>query len=193
MTDIARSTRSRGLRLPDPDFVHPELVAPETRPARIARYVGAGLRLALGWTFAWAFLDKALGLGHETASADAWVNGGHPTEGFLAHAATGPFQSFYNGIAGAAWADWLFMLGLAGIGLALVLGVTTRLAAAAGAALLVLMWSAVLPPANNIFMDDHLVYAGVLVLLALTHAGATLGLGGWWARLPVVRDHAWLR
>jgi len=47
------------------------------------------------------------------------------------------------------WADWLFMIGLLGIGLALVLGFTMRIAASAGVAMLVLMWSAVLPPANN--------------------------------------------
>ena len=47
------------------------------------------------------------------------------------------------------WADWLFMIGLLVIGLALVLGFTMRIAASAGVAMLVLMWSAVLPPANN--------------------------------------------
>jgi hypothetical protein len=37
------------------------------------------------------------------------------------------------------------------IGVALVLGVFVNLAAAAGALLLVLMWTAVLPPENNPF------------------------------------------
>ena len=52
-----------------------------------------------------------------------------------------------------------------------------RIAAVAGGLLLVLMWTAVLPPENNPFMDDHLIYAGVLAVLALTDAGDTLGLG----------------
>lgn len=163
-----------------------------TRGGRAADLVAASLRLALGWVFLWAFLDKAFGLGHETARAAAWVRGGHPTEGFLAHATAGPFADPYRGIAGAAWADWLFMAGLLGIGSALLLGVAMRLAAASGALLLVLMWTAVLPPANNPFMDDHLVYAGLLVLLALGHAGRTLGLGSWWEQLPLVRRHPWL-
>jgi hypothetical protein len=30
-----------------------------------------------------------------------------------------------------------------------------------------------LPPANNVFMDDHLVYAGLLVVLALLGAENT--------------------
>ena len=173
-------------RLPDPNFVHPELVAPETRGARAARYVMGLARLSLGWIFLWAFLDKAFGLGHETASADAWIRGGSPTKGFLAFGTAGPFKELYASIAGQTWADALFMIGLAGIGTALVLGVAMRIAAASGATLMVLMWTAVLPPANNPFMDDHLIYAMVLVVLALLGAGSTLGLGKVWERLPIV-------
>jgi thiosulfate dehydrogenase [quinone] large subunit len=157
------------------------------------RYVVAAIRLSLGWIFLWAFLDKLFGLGHETAAKDAWVNGGHPTLGFLKFGTKGPFADFYRSFAGAAWADWLFMAGLAGIGIALVAGIAMRLAAAAGVVLLVLMWTAVLPPANNPFLDDHLVYALTLVAVALAGAGHTLGLGRRWDRLPVVRDHTFLR
>jgi len=157
------------------------------------RYVAGAIRLALGWIFLWAFVDKMFGLGHETTSKDAWVNGGHPTFGFLKFAAAGPFKGLYNDIAGQGWADWAFMLGLLGIGLALILGVLMNLAAAAGATLLVLMWTAVLPPENNPFMDDHLVYAAVLVLLALLGAGRYLGLGAYWERLPFVKKSAILR
>jgi thiosulfate dehydrogenase (quinone) large subunit len=164
-----------------------------TTVQKATRYVLAGLRLALGWVFLWAFLDKLFGLGHETPSANAWINGGSPTKGFLGKAVSGPFEGFYHGFAGAAWADWLFMLGLAGIGIALIAGVAMRITAAAGAILLVAMWTAVLPPENNPFMDDHLIYAGVLVLLALTAAGETLGLGKVWNRLPIVQRLPWLK
>ena len=151
------------------------------------------IRLAMGWTFLWPFLDKTFGLGHETASTDAWVNGGSPTAGFLGHATKGPFSDTYQSFAGHAWADWLFMLGLLGIGTALILGVAVRIAAAAGALLLVLMWTAVLPPENNLFLDDHLIYAMVLAVLAMASAGRTLGLGRIWEKLPVVKDNAVLR
>jgi len=150
-------------------------------------------RLAMGWVFVWPFLDKTFGLGHETASADAWINGGSPTSGFLGHATSGPLSSFYQSIAGHAWADWLFMLGLLGIGLGLILGVAVRLAAVAGATLLILMWSAVLPPANNIFLDDHIIYALVLAILALSHAGAIFGFASTWERFGVVRRFGILR
>ncbi|MFI2666306.1 DoxX family membrane protein [Micromonospora carbonacea] len=165
----------------------------ETTRERATRYVLAGIRLALGWTFLWAFLDKMFGLGHETAAKNAWINGGSPTKGFLSFGAAGPLKGLYNGIAGAAWADWLFMVGLAAIGVALLLGVGTRIAATAGGLLLVMMWTAVLPPENNPFMDDHLIYAAVLAVLAMAGAGDTLGLGRTWKRLAIVQRFPWLR
>jgi thiosulfate dehydrogenase (quinone) large subunit len=188
-----KQTTSNPVRLPDPNFVHPELVAPETPSTRTFRYIAAATRLSLGWVFLWAFLDKTFGLGHETAHADAWIRGGSPTEGFLAFAAKGPLDGFYHDIAGKGWTDWLFMLGLLGIGAALILGITMRMAAAAGVLMLVMMWTVVLPPDNNPFMDDHLIYALVLVGLTLVGAGRTVGLGGLWEKLPFVQRNPWLK
>ncbi|WP_051704422.1 DoxX family membrane protein [Glycomyces sp. NRRL B-16210] len=166
---------------------------PVAAPGRAAAYVWAALRLALGWVFLWAFIDKAFGLGFATEREGAWIEGGSPTAGFLAHGTQGPLADFYQGMAGSALADWLFMIGLAGIGLALILGVGMRIAAAAGALLLVLMWTAVLLPANNPFMDDHLVYAGLLVGLALVRAENTLGLGKAWGETALVKRLPWLK
>ena len=98
----------------------------------------------------------------------------------------------YHSLSGAAWADWAFMLGLLGIGVALLLGIGMRIAAVSGAVLLVLMWTASLPPDNNPFMDDHLIYALVLLGLAVVGAGNTFGLGRWWTDTNVVRHHTWL-
>ncbi|WP_051467663.1 DoxX family membrane protein [Actinomadura oligospora] len=171
-----------------PHRVHmPDLALRPVVESSAARYVWALARLSLGWVFVWAFLDKTFGLGHDTKNAQAWIHGGSPTKGFLAFGAKGPFAGFYHDIAGAAWADWLFMLGLAGIGTALMLGVCMRLAAAAGTLLLVMMWSVTLPPANNVFMDDHLIYALVLIGLALVAAGDAVGLGRWWGNTALVR------
>jgi thiosulfate dehydrogenase [quinone] large subunit len=51
----------------------------------------------------------------------------------------------------------------------------------------------VLPPATNPFMDDHLIYAGTLVGLALAGAGTTFGLGKWWGATALVRKAPWLK
>ncbi len=175
------------LRLDDPFLAEP--MVEETSRHRAYRFTLAAVRLSLGWIFVWAFLDKMFGLGHDTPSAKAWVNGGNPTAGFLGKATTGPFASAYQSIAGATWVNVAFMAALAAIGVALMLGVAMRLAAAGGALLLVMMWTAVLPPANNPFMDDHLIYALVVVTLALTSAGRTLGLSRRWESIPVVNRH----
>jgi len=178
-------------RAPTPAPVSP---APPVRTYPPAvRYVAAGLRIGLGFVFLWAFLDKVFGFGFATPEKGAWINGGSPTKGFLANGASGPFEGFYHSIAGATWANWLFMVGLAGIGIALVTGVGLRIAAVAGSVLLVMMWTVVLPPENNPFIDDHLIYAGTLILLALLSAGDTFGLGRLWARTALVRRASWLR
>jgi thiosulfate dehydrogenase [quinone] large subunit len=168
-----------------------------------ARQALAVLRVAFGLTFLWAFFDKLLALGYSTGLDDkgvvdrfgpaAWVNGGSPTQGFLAFGAKGPFKGLYNDIAGAAWADWLFMIGLLGIGVALTLGVAIRLTAGAGALLYVLMWTVVLPPENNPVLDDHLLGAISMVVLGLTLAGDTWGAGSLWSRRNLVRRFPALR
>ncbi|MEV5901704.1 DoxX family membrane protein [Streptomyces sp. NPDC052127] len=164
----------------------------------------ASLRLLTGFVFLWAFLDKTFGLGYATPSGKGWIDGGSPTKGFLGSVAVGPMESTFHSWAGDPWANWLFMLGLLGIGLALVLGVALRFAAVAGTAMMTLMWVAEWPPARHLsdgspsmstnpFADYHVLYAVALIVLAATAAGDTLGAGRLWARLPIVRDHGWLR
>lgn len=175
-----------------PHKIRPTTSDPAAALSPAARYVAAGVRIALGWIFLWAFLDKLFGWGFATSQENAWIDGGHPTQGFL-QSSEGPFASFYHSIAGAAWADWLFMLGLLGIGIALILGIGMRVAATAASVLYVLMWSVVLPPPTNPFLDDHLILAGVVVLLALLGAGNTWGLGHWWSKTSLVTRQPWLK
>jgi hypothetical protein len=42
--------------------------------ATAARYLLAGIRIAPGWVFLWAFLDKTFGLGFATTSEKAWIS-----------------------------------------------------------------------------------------------------------------------
>ena len=157
-----------------------------------ARKVFALARISIGWVFLWAFLDKTFGLGFATEAEDAWIEGGSPTFGFLEFGTSGPLQEFFQSFAGAAWADWLFMIGLLGIGLALMLGIGVRIAAVTGATLLVLMWAAALLPESNPFMDDHLVYALVLVGLAMSDSGETWGFGRSWKQTMLVQRFPFL-
>ncbi len=164
----------------------------DERPHRVAPYVWAVTRISLGFVFLWAFLDKAFGLGFATPSARAWVSGGSPTSGFLS-GADGAFGAMFRGMAGSTPLDWLFMLGLLGIGLALTLGVGMWIAAVSSTIMLVFMWLASLPLETNPFLDDHLVYAMVTIGLAAQKAGDTLGLGRVWVAQGVVRRFPFLR
>jgi thiosulfate dehydrogenase [quinone] large subunit len=170
-----------------------------------ARQALAALRIAFGLTFLWAFFDKLLALGYHTGYNQegnldrfgdaAWINGGSPTEGFLSFGVNpdSPFASFFNNLAGHAVVDWAFMLGLLGIGLALTLGVGIRLGAIAGVAMYLFMYAAVMLPENNPVFDDHLIGAISMVVLALTLAGDTWGLGKAWAKTHLVRQYGILR
>ena len=159
-----------------------------------ARRVLAALRLSTGFIFLWAFLDKTFGFGYSTASDAAWIHGGAPSQGFLQFAAQGPLTGFFNGIASPV-SDVLFMLGMLGVGLAVMLGIGTRVAAGAGSLIMAMMWLAEWPlisGSTNPVMDYHIIYARVLVLVALTAGGDTWGLGRWWKSLPVVQKNRWL-
>lgn len=163
------------------------------------RRMRALTRISLGWILLWTFLDETFALGFPTGRAGdgtidylgdaAWVSGGSPTA-MLEMAAKGPFAGFFRDIAGEAWLDWLFMSVFLVAGLALILGVATRIAARAGAAVFLVAWTAVsIWPLDNPFMSQYLIYAIVLLALSFTDAGNTWGLGNLWGRTRLVRDY----
>ena len=155
------------------------------RPS-VDRFLWGLLRLMMGWIFLWPFLDKLFGLGFATEQGNAWIDGGSPTTGFLEFGTRGPFKEIFQSMGGSPFADWLFMIGLLGIGLALLLGCGVRIASVTGAVLLVLMWLAALWPEHNPFLDDHLIYALVLVGLYVTDSGRYLGFGRRWVESALV-------
>ncbi|MDQ2781496.1 DoxX family protein [Lapillicoccus sp.] len=175
-------------------------------PATAHRASGAGqvalavARIGLGFVFLWAFLDKMFGLGYGTGSAKSVLNGGSPSKGFLSHVNVGPLQSFFHSIAGVGIVDWIFMISLLGIGVAMILGAGLRIAAVSSVVLLLGMWAAEWPMAQfaadgtasgsqNPFVDYHIVYALLAVVLGFFATGSRLGLGHWWSTLGVVRKH----
>lgn len=163
-------------------------------------YVWGLTRISLGLIFLWAFLDKFFGLGFTTCRAEggiinygcdaAWSNGGSPTEGFLKFATKGPFADTFQSLAGNGFIDFLFMLGLLGIGVALVLGIGVKLGGYLGATMLVLMYAAsAIWPEHHPFLDEHLVYAMVLVGLVMVNDRQALGFGPTWRKLDLVKNH----
>ena len=164
----------------------------------VARGVLSVLRLATGFIFLWAFLDKTFGLGYSTTVERAWINGGTPSQGFLnSPAVIGPLQPFFSSIA-SPLSDVLFMMGMLGIGLAVMLGIGLRVSAVAGSILMVLMYLAEWPfganaASTNPVVDYHIIYALALIVISVTAAGDTAGFGRPWRSWPVVRSNPWLR
>ncbi|HLS13062.1 MAG TPA: DoxX family protein [Beutenbergiaceae bacterium] len=163
-----------------------------TRPG--LRKVLAISRIVIGFTFLWAFLDKLFGLQYSTPAENAWIDGGSPAQGFIGgidNFAGGFFAIFQN-----PFGDVLFMLGLLGIGVAMIAGAGLRIAAVGGTLLMFFMWLATFPvagEATNPILTSHWHEALLLIIAALTLSGDTWGLGRWWANTTLVQKASWLR
>lgn len=191
------------------DVEHPppahEAAPPASRLSGAGAAAMAALRIAMGFVFLWAVLDKTLGWEYSTPSGDAaWINGGSPTQGFLSNVDVGPFADTFQDWAGDAWADWLFMIGLFASGVAVILGIGLRLAAVAGTVMMALMWAAEWPldkttsagdpsGSTNPIVDYHVIYALALIAVAATY-GRPLrprpGVGAPAVRAALPRDPA---
>jgi thiosulfate dehydrogenase [quinone] large subunit len=165
-----------------------------TERGRVALAV---LRIATGFIFLWAFLDKTFGLGFSTPVERAWINGGTPAQGFLTSpSVTGPLTDFFAGLA-TPLVDVLFMLAMLGIGVAVILGIGLRVSAVVGTGVMLLMYLAEWPftagaESTNPLVDYHIVYALALIAIACLSAGDTFGLGRAWCRLTIVQKQRWL-
>ena len=148
------------------------------------------LRISMGLIFLWAFFDKLLGLGYATTPEKSWLAGSSPTAGFLEFGVHGPFADFYRSLAGNGMVDWLFMLGLLGIGLSLTLGVFMKLGGISGVMMMLLMYLAVgIQPVNNPVIDDHIIYLLVIMVLVMTDSGTYIGLGNKWKYSRLVQKY----
>ncbi|EKD28987.1 MAG: DoxX family protein [uncultured bacterium] len=166
------------------------------------RYLWAILRIVMGWFFLWPFFDKLFGLGFSTCldkttkvvtygCKSAWINGGLVTKGFLG-GSTGVFAEFYKGIAGQPAVEWLFMIGLLCIGLALLAGIGVKIAGYSGALMVLLMWSVNIPPSSNPIIDAHILEALVFIGFTFVKPGHLWGLGKWWSETALVKKYGFL-
>ncbi len=162
------------------------------------------LRLLLGWSFLWAFLDKFFGLGFATCRMEdgtidflcdsAMVQGGSPTYGFLTFATAGSHTGFlFDWMAPAApdainLADVFFMLAMLVGGLALMLGIGVRIAAIGGALMMAFMFLAGdVWPENNPVNSSHVIEMAAFLGIATVGPGP-VSLQTWFER----RAPSWL-
>lgn len=156
----------------------------------LQRFLAAS-RLVIGWVFLWAFLDKVFGFGFSTPSERAWIDGGSPAQGYIS-GIEGPFANFFQLFANP-FGDVLFMMGLLGIGIALMTGAGLKIAAVSGTLLMFFMYLTAIPliaGGTNPLTDSHVLEALLLITPALTLSGDKWGLGKWWASKV---GNGWLR
>jgi len=143
-------------------------------------------RLAMAWTFLYA------------ASHQVFVPG-WSVAGFLNSTKT--FHGLFSQFTGPAIAPILtFLVGYGHllIGLSLLVGLMVRVSAVFGILLMLLYWTAhmdfpYISNTNNFLLDEHIVYAGVLLLLIMKHAGHVWGLDSWAENSRIVQDHPGLK
>jgi|LSQX01.3.fsa_nt_gb thiosulfate dehydrogenase [quinone] large subunit len=150
------------------------------------------VRILLGFMFLWAFLDKLFGLGFSTTAADAMINGGSPTKGFLMYGTD--ILSFLADIPGLiSVLDVVLMAAFLLLGIALILGIGMKIAAAGGTVLLLMMYISLFPftksGSTNPLIDYHVIYIFLLWALCLSNSGDVLGLGKWWKEQSLVKRY----
>lgn len=143
------------------------------------------LRIALGWLFFYSGITKVL---NPDWSAAGYLQGAKtlaPVYHWLLRPDVLPTVNFLN--------EWGQLI----LGLALLLGVFVRLGGVMGAALMLLYYLPALEfpyvGKNAFIVDEHIIYALALLLLAAFRVGRIWGLENWCARLPVCAEYPRLR
>lgn len=143
------------------------------------------LRVGTGWMMFYAGITKILDPGW---SAAGYLNNAKTFAGLFAWFASPsilPITNFIN--------EW----GLTLLGVSLILGVGVRLSSVLGAALMMLYYFPILefpyPNTHSYIVDEHIIYALALLVLAALKAGRIWGLENWCSRLPICSKFPRLR
>jgi len=135
------------------------------------------LRLGVGWFMFYAGITKVL---NPEWSAAGYLKGAKTFPGlyqWFAQPDILPIINFIN--------EW----GLTLLGVSLLLGIFVRLSSLLGVALMLLYYFPVLEfpliPPHSYIVDDHIIDAFALLVLAALQAGRVWGLDTWCARLPI--------
>ena len=157
------------------------------------------LRIAMGFTFLWPFLDKMFGLGFATTPENAWIAGASPTKGFLQFYGVNqnsPFAFIFADGLGSIYqlVDIIYMGMLLFAGLGLMTGILTRLSSISTIIFMASIYLAewIINPTVgtmvfNPLIDEHIIYILILGLFLVVPVGNYLGLGKKWSELSLVQ------
>ena len=152
----------------------------------LEKFLVVFFRLAMAWTFLYAASHQVFD--------PSWS-----VVGFLNQTKT--FHSLFTVFTTPVMAPittFLVEYGHLLIGLSLLTGLMVRVSASFGVVLMLVYWMAhmdwpFIENRNNLIVDYHIVYAGVLVYLIAMRAGHILGLDAWAEKLPFFKQHPALR
>lgn len=143
------------------------------------------LRISLGWLFFYSGITKVLN--------PEWT-----AAGYLKGAKT--FAWFYEWLSSSSIlpiVDFLNEWGLTLLGVSLILGIAVRLSSLLGALVMLLYYFVILdfphPNPNAFLVDQHIIFALALLLLAAFRAGRIWGLERWCSNLPICSKFPRLR
>ena len=163
------------------------------------------LRIAMGITFLWPFLDKMFGLGFATSPENSWLAGASPTQGFLQFYGVNqnsPFAFIFADVLGASYQiiDIVYMAMLLFAGVGLLTGIFVRLSSLSTIIFMVSIYLAEwIPnpptgtPVYNPIVDEHIIYILVLLIFMFIPVGNYLGLGKKWSSLSFVEKYPILK
>ena len=137
------------------------------------------LRLGLGFLFFWAGWTKVI---NPKWSAAGYLAGAKTFKGlfaFFAGPGVLPVTNFLN--------EW----GLTLVGVALILGISVRLASFFGIVLMALYYLPIFPPAHG-WIDEHIIYSLILLMFIATGAGERYSLGKWFQTRLHPAWHKWV-
>lgn len=143
------------------------------------------LRTSVGWFMFYAGITKIL---NPEWSAGGYMKAAKTFAGFyqwLASPGLLPIMNFVN--------EW----GLTLLGISLILGIGVRISSISGALLMLLYYFPVLDfpyiKPYSFLIDEHIIYALVLLLFASLRAGRVWGLESWCSNLPICSKFPRLR
>lgn len=138
------------------------------------------LRISAGWLFFYAGITKVT---NPDWSAAGYLSNAKMFAGFynwLLEPGILPIINFTN--------EW----GLTLLGISLMLGIGVRWSSTLGAILMLLYYFPILdgayPNPHSYIVDEHIIYALALMVLAYFHAGSAWGVGRFFPRLQRLMD-----
>lgn len=143
-------------------------------------------RIVLAWFMIWPFFDKMFGLGYQTPAGQGMIDGGSPSS-FVVFADGGLLKPFWDSVGGNSAVDVLMMVGIIAIGIALLLGIGSKIACVAFTVFLLLMYSLHVPPSDNPLIDYRITWILLTWIVYFGKGFEKYSLCDRWKELPFVR------